>query len=130
MLALSIHALQHGRTHENCNHRPARLFIFSLHAAQYQADEVANGFQVPWGIEFIDSQRVVVNEKNGTISLLNVMTGQRQKIHSAQNVNTSGQAGLLDVALAPNTDKKIHSCISPTANEPRKETPSHLPPQR
>lgn len=40
---------------------------FSLHAAQYQADEVANGFQVPWGIEFIDSQRVVVNEKNGTI---------------------------------------------------------------
>lgn len=79
---------------------------FSLHAAQYHADEVANGFQVPWGIEFIDSQRVVVNEKNGTISLLNVMTGQRQKIHTVQNVNTSGQAGLLDVALAPNTDKK------------------------
>ncbi|TOM88382.1 PQQ-dependent sugar dehydrogenase [Vibrio parahaemolyticus] len=79
---------------------------FSLHAAQYQADEVANGFQVPWGIEFIDSQRVIVNEKNGTISLLNVMTGQRQKIHSVQNINTSGQAGLLDVALAPNTDKK------------------------
>ncbi|EVU19347.1 glucose / Sorbosone dehydrogenase family protein, partial [Vibrio parahaemolyticus V-223/04] len=26
--------------------------------------------------------------------------------------------------------RKIHSYISPTANEPRKETPSHLPPQR
>ena len=80
-------------------------FSFSSHAADYEAKEVANGFNVPWGIEFIDEKQAVVNEKNGTISLLNVESGQREKLFSVSGVSTTGQAGLLDVALAPNTDK-------------------------
>ncbi|CAE6938213.1 COG2133 Glucose sorbosone dehydrogenases [Vibrio sp. B1FLJ16] len=73
--------------------------------AQYEAKEIANGFQIPWGIEFLNSKEVVVNEKNGTISLLNIESGKRTKLYSVSDVNTSGQAGLLDVALAPNADK-------------------------
>ncbi|NVC94830.1 PQQ-dependent sugar dehydrogenase [Vibrio natriegens] len=81
------------------------VFSFSSHAADYQAKEVANGFNVPWGIEFINEKQAVVNEKNGTISLLNVESGQREKLFSVSDVSTTGQAGLLDVALEPNTDK-------------------------
>ncbi|MGR5234141.1 PQQ-dependent sugar dehydrogenase [Vibrio rotiferianus] len=75
-------------------------------AIEYRANEMANGFQIPWGIEFLDDQRVIVNEKNGTISLLDITSGKPQTLFKAPSVNSSGQAGLLDVALAPNTDKK------------------------
>jgi glucose/arabinose dehydrogenase len=75
-------------------------------AIEYRANEMANGFQIPWGIEFLDDQRVIVNEKNGTISLLDITSGKPQTLFKAPSVNSSGQAGLLDVALAPNTDKQ------------------------
>ncbi len=51
---------------------------FSANAAEYRANEVANGFQIPWGIEFLDNHRVIVNEKNGTVSLLDITTGKSQ----------------------------------------------------
>ncbi|MGR5212748.1 PQQ-dependent sugar dehydrogenase [Vibrio rotiferianus] len=73
---------------------------------EYHANEVANGFQIPWGIEFLDDQRVIVNEKNGTVSLLDIASGKPQTLFKVPGVNSSGQAGLLDVALAPNTDKQ------------------------
>ncbi|MHC6798925.1 PQQ-dependent sugar dehydrogenase, partial [Vibrio antiquarius] len=76
---------------------------FSIDAADYRANEVANGFQIPWGIEFLDKQQMIVNEKNGTVSLLNITSGKQQTLFKVPNVNTSGQAGLLDVALVPNT---------------------------
>ena len=79
---------------------------FSANAAEYRANEVANGFQIPWGIEFLDNHRVIVNEKNGTVSLLDITTGKPQKLFNVPDVNTNGQAGLLDVALAPNVDKQ------------------------
>ncbi|WP_440887673.1 PQQ-dependent sugar dehydrogenase [Vibrio sp. WZ-1] len=75
-------------------------------AIEYRANEVANGFQIPWGIEFLDDQRVIVNEKNGTVSLLDITSGKPQTLFKVLGVNSSGQAGLLDVALAPNTDKQ------------------------
>ncbi|HHF2968816.1 TPA: PQQ-dependent sugar dehydrogenase, partial [Vibrio alginolyticus] len=77
---------------------------FSANTAEYRANEVASGFQIPWGIEFLDNQRVIVNQKNGTVSLLDITTGKPQKLFSVPDVNTIGQAGLLDVALAPNAD--------------------------
>ncbi|CAE6921217.1 COG2133 Glucose sorbosone dehydrogenases [Vibrio sp. B1REV9] len=76
----------------------------SANAAEYRAIEVANGFQIPWGIEFIDDQRVIVNEKNGTVSLLDITSGKAKKLFNVPDVNSGGQAGLLDVALAPNPD--------------------------
>ncbi len=78
---------------------------FSALSADYEAKEVANGFQVLWGIEFLNPKEVVVNEKNGTISLLNIESGKREKLFSVPDVNTSGQAGLFDVAVAPRADK-------------------------
>ncbi|PFG58424.1 glucose/arabinose dehydrogenase [Vibrio sp. ES.051] len=78
----------------------------SVHAAKYRANEIANGFKIPWGIEFIDEQRVIVNEKNGTVLLLTITSGKRQTLFKAPDVNTRGQAGLLDVAVAPNTNKQ------------------------
>lgn len=79
---------------------------FPTYSATYQAKEIASGFQVPWGIEFLDPQRAVVNEKNGTISLLNVESGKRETLFTVSGVSNIGQAGLLDVALAPNADKQ------------------------
>ncbi len=78
---------------------------FTPHAADYEAKEVANGFQVPWAIEFLDAQNIVVNEKNGTVSLLDIESGKREKLFSVPNLNTAGQAGLLDVAIAPVSDE-------------------------
>ncbi|MEF1338370.1 PQQ-dependent sugar dehydrogenase, partial [Vibrio rotiferianus] len=78
---------------------------FSASAAEYRANEVANGLQIPWGIEFLDNQRVIVNEKNGTVSLLDITSDKPQKLFNVPDINSGGQAGLLDVALAPNTNE-------------------------
>ena len=59
---------------------------FSIDAAEYRANEVANGFQIPWGIEFLDKQQMIVNEKNGTVSLLNIASGKQQTLFTANRV--------------------------------------------
>ncbi len=43
---------------------------FSIDAAEYRANEVANGFQIPWGIEFLDKQQMIVNEKTAPFHYL------------------------------------------------------------
>ncbi|WP_067584962.1 PQQ-dependent sugar dehydrogenase [Endozoicomonas ascidiicola] len=76
----------------------------AAYSAEYHARQIAEGFRIPWAIEFLDSERVVINEKNGTVTLLNIHTGLRQTLFVVNLVDDHGQGGLLDVALAPDSD--------------------------
>ncbi|MDF2153514.1 PQQ-dependent sugar dehydrogenase [Vibrio sp. CAU 1672] len=73
----------------------------SAHAVTYHAQLITQGQDVAWGIEFIDHHRLIVNEKQGNIRLIDVTTGASQHLLKVNDVDSRGQGGLLDVALAP-----------------------------
>ncbi|MGF1831251.1 PQQ-dependent sugar dehydrogenase [Photobacterium angustum] len=78
----------------------------SAYSSQYNAIEIANNFQIPWGVEFVNEKQAIVNEKNGTVSLLDITSGNKQILFKVPDVDSHGQGGLLDVALTPNSDVK------------------------
>ena len=78
----------------------------SAYSSQYNAIEIANNFQIPWGVEFVNEKQAIVNEKHGTVSLLDITSGKKQILFKIPDVDGHGQGGLLDVALAPNSNIK------------------------
>lgn len=88
------------------------LVSFSTLSEELKLKQIASGYQIPWGMEFIDSANAVITEKNGRISLLDVTQGQKTPLYQVTNVDDSGQGGLLDVALSPITRQQLYFIFS------------------
>jgi aldose sugar dehydrogenase len=54
----------------------------------------------PWGMDFINSTTIIVTQKHGAISIVDTPTGQIIDLQGAPSVDSTGQGGMLDVALA------------------------------
>lgn len=65
---------------------------------KFLVEEIAEDFSTIWGMEFIDSQTLMLAEKRGRIFLLDVNSGNRTQVEGAPQVLNSGQGGLLDIA--------------------------------
>ncbi|MGR5166452.1 PQQ-dependent sugar dehydrogenase [Vibrio astriarenae] len=76
-------------------------------AANYDVEEIANDLNTPWGIEFISDHQMIVTEKSGQISLLDIVSGEKTQLHQVDDVDTSGQGGLLDVAHIRDTQGNV-----------------------
>ena len=63
--------------------------------------QVANGFGVIWGMAFLDSNRLLMTEREGSIKLLDIAKRRSTEIKNAPEVLAQGQGGMLDVVLAP-----------------------------
>lgn len=65
--------------------------------AKLQPDVVARGLAHPWGLTFIDAQRLLVTERPGRLRLV-TLTGQvGPAIAGLPPIHAAGQGGLLDV---------------------------------
>lgn len=84
-----------------------RLLLLLLPLASLQAAEpfsvhnVSGGLNQPWGLALVDQQWGLVTEKPGNLVLVNLMTGDKQRIYGAPIAKQVGQGGLLDIELAP-----------------------------
>ena len=67
----------------------------------FRVEEVARGFGVPWGMAFVAPKQLLITERSGRISLLELDRGTRLAITGVPEVQVAGQGGLLDVAVAP-----------------------------
>lgn len=86
-----------------------KMSIFAnINETQYQAQKVLSGLGVIWGFDFIDENKMIINEKEGNIYLANFETKKLKKIYYL-DVHNKSQGGLLDVKISPNfkTDKTI-----------------------
>ena len=67
--------------------------------ASYTVTEIANGLSSPWGMSNLPDGRIIVTEKGGTMRIVSQSGNVSQEITGLPEVNSSGQGGLLDVAV-------------------------------
>jgi len=69
----------------------------------FQAEPVME-FSTPWAMDFLPggSSRALVTEKEGSLWLVNIATGERQRVAGVPQVHVAGQGGLGDVVAHPN----------------------------
>ena len=80
----------------------------------YTHEVVVEGIDIPWGMDFISSDDLLVTEKSGT--LYRVRNRQKEIVSGLPEAYVRGQGGLLDVALHPDFDNNqtIYFTISMT----------------
>jgi len=78
---------------------------------KFITETVVDGIDIPWGMDFISENEILVTEKKGT--LYRVTNGEKAEVSGLPEIYKRGQGGLLDVALHP--DYKNNKIIYFTA---------------
>ncbi len=68
--------------------------------SKYTTELIVDGIDIPWGMDFINEEELLVTDKKGT--LYHVLRGVKTEVSGLPKVYVRGQGGLLDVALHPN----------------------------
>ncbi|MGS0674869.1 PQQ-dependent sugar dehydrogenase [Shewanella sp. 125m-1] len=84
--------------------------VTSLQA--FEVEKVASGLGTPWGLAYIDTNTMLVTQRDGAIKQLDLKTGQHKTLLEPANVWAEGQGGLLDIALSPFEANKIYFTYS------------------
>jgi glucose/arabinose dehydrogenase len=75
---------------------------FSQDSESFKVATVAELFGIPWGMAFVSDNGLLVTERDGTLSLINVQTGEQNPLSGLpDDIHFQGQGGLLDVAISP-----------------------------
>lgn len=97
----------------------------SSEAHAFRVETVADGLREPWSIAWLPDGRMLVTEKNGTLRI--VENGDaKTAVRGIPSVNSSGQGGLLEVALHPDYAKNgwIYLAFTPAVKNAKGESVS------
>ena len=75
---------------------------------------VADSLEVPWDIQFIGDDQIIYTEIAGTISILNLKTGEKKLLCRLNDVYQKRTLGLLGMAVSPNIKEHPYVFISYT----------------
>ena len=67
--------------------------------SKYTTETIVDGIEIPWGMDFINDNELLVTEKKGI--LYRVSNGKKTEVSGLPDVYQRGQGGLMDVALHP-----------------------------
>lgn len=67
--------------------------------SNYSTVTVVDGIDIPWGMDFITENDLLVTEKKGV--LYRVINGEKNEVAGLPEIYQRGQGGLLDVAVHP-----------------------------
>lgn len=87
-------------------------------AQDFTLEKVGQLPGIPWGMDFINAETLVVTLRSGSVYLLDLASSRASEVSGLPAIAAEGQGGLLDVAVGPeNTpDKWIYFTYSkPTA---------------
>lgn len=65
-----------------------------------------SGLGVPWGFDFLDNNTMIVTERRGVLSTIDLKTKKKTTISGLPKIHESGQGGLLDVKKHPSYPKE------------------------
>ena len=96
-------------------------------ASTVQITEVARGLEQPWALALLPDGRMLVTEKPGRLRLVGKDGTISAPLGGVPKVDTVGQAGLLDVALAPDftTSRRIYLSYSEPRDKGNGTTVAH-----
>ncbi|HEX6848882.1 MAG TPA: PQQ-dependent sugar dehydrogenase [Chitinophagaceae bacterium] len=93
----------------NTNYKPARTGQTRVAGVKtktaYKTEKIAEKLGLPWAVIPLPDGRLLITEKRGSMQILDVNGTLVKKITGFPEVNSSGQGGMLDVALDPNFSK-------------------------
>lgn len=82
-----------------------------------KVDVINSSLQSPWGLAFLPDKRLLVTERDGALKLLSVSGQTQNTLSGVPAVNSSGQGGLLDVAIDPGFASNQLIYLSYTEND-------------
>ena len=82
---------------------------FNLYAQEIKFKKIADSFDKPWSLSFIDEENIIITEKSGKLSTLNLKNKKISEIKHNLSVLEVGQGGLLDVLYH---DQKVYISYS------------------
>ena len=71
-------------------------------APAFVAELVAEGLGVVWGLSFVSDYKLIFTEQSGGLGLLDLKSGEVDRVSGLPNILFKGQGGLLDVVVPPN----------------------------
>jgi len=85
------------------------LLLFSLTAkAEIQQEndlaieKLASGLTIPWGMTFISETKLLITQREGRLTQLDLTTGQQSTINGLpDDIRVEGQGGLFDIQTSP-----------------------------
>ena len=99
------------------------LFYLLFLPIQLSADElivetVATVPGIPWGMDFIDENRIIITIRSGKLGILDIKHNRFDQVKGLPKIATDGQGGLLDVAIGPHflSDGWIYLTYSKSTN--------------
>ena len=70
-------------------------------AAEFKVEQVAELPGIPWGMDFIDQNNLIVNLRSGSAFIVDIHQGKITPLNGLPDIAANGQGGLLDVAVGP-----------------------------
>ena len=66
-----------------------------------RVEQLFTGLGVPWGMAFIDKQRLLISSRSGRLHLADLESRSVMAVNGLPRIAAEGQGGLLDVATGP-----------------------------
>ncbi len=84
----------------------------------YKVEEVVRGLYVPWSIAFTSEDRVLVNERNGNIRVIEGGELLEAPLFTFEDVSEQSEAGLMGLTVDPNYEdnKYLYVCYAYAAD--------------
>jgi len=67
----------------------------------FRVEQLAAGLGVPWGMTFLDQQRLLITERAGRVKLFDLDSKSMSQVSGLPEIGAIGQGGLLDVLVGP-----------------------------
>lgn len=102
-LVIYIRELRRGINplHQQVQRRPGSLNAQSKHH-NFVIEEVLSGLDTPWGMAILPDGRWLINERRGTLRVVQNGKLHPRPVQGTPKVRAHGQGGLLDIVLHPN----------------------------
>lgn len=70
-------------------------------AAEFKVEQVAELPGIPWGMDFVSQQKLIITLRSGSAFTVDVHQRKTTRLNGLPDIATNGQGGLLDVAVGP-----------------------------
>ena len=74
---------------------------FAQNNTNYTLELIISSLNKPWSFVFISKNKILINQKNGEMLLVDLKTKKRKNIKHNLQIDSRGQGGLLDLKKSP-----------------------------